>query len=103
MTATAKVTYYGSSVILAIWLIFLLIMAFAVRFTDFVKSNTGIFIVETLILSALTAAPIFIVIFTRGASKKKTAIDFFLIYIKVMVFWILSEFSGLTDRIFKPN
>lgn len=101
MNASAKITYYGSSIILGIWVIFLLVMAFAVRFTEFVVNNTGTFILETLILSTLTALPIFIVIFTRGASKKKTTIDFFLIYLKVMVFWILSEFSGLTDRLFK--
>jgi hypothetical protein len=103
MNATGKTTYYGSSIILAIWFLFLLVMAFTVRFTEFVANNTGTFIAETLILSLLTALPIFIVIFTRGSSKKKVALDFFLIYLKVMVFWILGEFSGLTDRLFKQH
>lgn len=101
VSSHSKITYIGSAVILVVWFVFLLIMAFVVRHTEFVTRHTGTFIIETLVLSALTAAPIFVLIYTRDAKKKRIFRDFVLVYIKVLVFWILGEFSGLTAQVVK--
>lgn len=98
-----KKTFIGSAILLTLLTLFMIIMAFTVRHTNFVQNHPFKFFVETIILSIFTAAPVFIIIWSRKIRNKAIVKDFFLLFIKVFVFWILSEFSGLTDYLFRNH
>lgn len=103
METTGKTTYIGTILIGIVFTIFLLTMAIIVRHTDWAAAHPVSFILETLFLSVLTSLPVFVIVYTRNFPKKTVAIDFILVFIQFLIFWLLSEFSGLTSYVFRKR
>ena len=98
-----KKTFIGSAILLSLLAVFMIIMAFTVRHTDFVNNHPLKFLVETITLSIFTSAPVFIIIWSRKIRNKAIVKDFLMLFIQTFIFWMLSEFSGLTDYVFRKH
>lgn len=79
---------------------FFAIMAALVRRTDFITGHTGRFIIEAIVLGVFGSVPVFIIAHGRGSPIGRAARDFGLLFVKFVIFWILSELSGINAYIF---
>lgn len=80
--------------------VFMIVFGILVRYTEFIKKNTGRFVTETLLVSIISAIPLYIAAYNRDTRVKIVTIQFVLLASKIALFWLLMELSGVNSVLF---
>lgn len=83
--------------------VFMTCMAAATRFTGFITGHPYKFLAETLFFGVMGAVPIFLISKHRDALTISTILEFALLSVKFMVFWLLLELTGANAMFFNHN
>lgn len=90
-----------------IWLVslfvYLIILAFAIRNTQFMVAHPWRFVIEVILVGIVSSLPIFWVASNRGSSYTRAARDFGLLTMKLGIFYILLELAGINAYLFPPR
>ena len=95
-----KVVKYGIIFGSVIGFSVLLIGAFLVRDTGYIKKNPKFFISETLVMGFLTALPVIFICYLRGVPHVDTLHDFTVIFLKIVLLHLGFQLSGVYSVIF---
>ncbi len=83
--------------------VFMAVMACLVRYTAYMILHPYLFAFEVLLVSLVTAIPIFWIAHTRHAYQRRTLYDAAFLGFKFAILWVLFELSGTNATIFTKD
>ena len=99
----AEIVRWGTVFGSVVAAVFLGVLAALARYTDYMRAETGRFLLELFVISVVTAVPIFYVAYTRRSSYRRAARDFVLLTLTGAALWLLFELAGVNTVLFPPK
>ena len=80
--------------------VFMVVFSVLVRYTQFMTSHPVRFAIETVLVSFLSSIPLYIAAYNRNTRIKVATVQFLILMLKIAVFWVLMELSGVNSLLF---
>jgi hypothetical protein len=76
------------------------ILSIFVRDVEYIIKYPFKFCVELVVIGILSAVPVYLIARTRKSSYKRATRDFFVLVLQFILFWVLTEISGVNSYLF---
>lgn len=94
-TTITDIFKYFTLAFLGVGLFVLIVTAILIQDSAYITNNPKRFIIELLIMSTVTAIPIAIISSLRGSAPVNTLIEYLIVFLKLAIFHILLQLSGI--------
>ena len=95
-----KICRYALLSLVIIALVVLTTLSIFVRDVEYILSYPKKFLVELIVIGILSAVPVYLIARTRRSSYKRATRDFIILVIQFIIFWVLTELSGVNSYLF---